>query len=80
MDDSDDDEPPMLVTLVLDEQLLQNAPTVGNSGDSVEATTIPRQPPPPESKPKEDLSDLPPCPVTILSGFLGTCILLKYIV
>lgn len=60
MDNSDDDEAPMLVTLVDGNDTKKEAPVSVNDQK------------PPVSKPKDDLSDLPSCPVTILSGFLGS--------
>lgn len=53
MDDSDDDEPPMLVDL--------------NPPQTPELDDAPDEPPEDEQPPI-----LPPCPVTILSGFLGS--------
>ena len=59
MSDSDDDEAPLLVDLG----------TQDNEEVAVSSEPAPRvQQQPPESC---DLTELPPCPVTILSGFLG---------
>lgn len=62
MEDSDDDEPPMLVALAED-----GVPSTTTGGSA--PTPVVQQD---QFLPKEDLHDLPPCPVTILSGFLGT--------
>jgi len=62
MDSSDDDEPPMLVTL-------EENTTADNTGSSSSSTSQPIMTPPTFSH--QESLDLPPCPVTILSGFLG---------
>lgn len=58
MSDSDDDEAPLLVDLSTQEK---------------EAVAASSEPAPKDQQPPatSDLPDLPPCPVTILSGFLG---------
>ena len=65
MEDSDDDEPPMLVTLV-----------DGNDPSTITAADGDKKAEPSVQQdqlvPNEKAQDLPPCPVTILSGFLGT--------
>lgn len=58
-DGSSDDEPPMLVKL--EEKQTEN-PTTSSSSPPTSSTT---------PHPSNEL-DLPPCPVTILSGFLGS--------
>ena len=52
MDESDDDEPPLLVDL--------NPPPTPELDDAI------------DESPEEIQPALPPCPVTILSGFLGS--------
>jgi G3E family GTPase len=58
VDDSDDDEPPVLVNLVLDPE---KAVTIINSENEND-----------DNNDDDADENLPPCPVTILSGFLGS--------
>ena len=58
IDDDDDDEPPMLVSLNNDESVV---PKTNNTEKDAE-----------DQQPQNPVKELPPCPVTILSGFLGS--------
>jgi G3E family GTPase len=70
--DSDDDEPPILVALEEEEgeEKAQPASSASFVHQQIAATHAPKTPPSADAALADDL--LPPCPVTILSGFLGS--------